>query len=147
MRELTAAETGLLAPLFESLACHHNGVSEHFSGRFPTHPVERQLEECRSDLESGKTRVAVIENGEGSVIACCKIDIVDGRGYLDELVVMPEHRSKGLGTQLIAWADDVFRQTGVTECELMVVVGNNRVQRFYERHGYLPALTVMRRYA
>lgn len=144
LRTIGSAEVASLEPLYTELAQHHNEVSAHFKGSFPAVPVEDQLRECADDLSCGKASVAVIE-WAGEVVAFCKVDIVGDRGYLDELAVLPDYRGQGLGSRLMDWADSLFAERGVHRVELLVVVGNEGARRFYERHGFLPAVLEMRR--
>lgn len=144
LRTINASDVAQLEPLYRELARYHNEVSAHFGGSFPGVPIEDQLRECSEDLVGGKAEVAVIE-GHDEVVALCKVDVVGDRGYLDELVVMPEHRGRGLGSRLMDWADGVFRKRDVRQVELRVVVGNESARRFYERRGFLPSVLEMRR--
>ena len=61
LRTIQPTETALLEPLYLELAQHHNEVSTHFGGGFPTMPVTEQIRECAEDLSAGKSEVAVIE--------------------------------------------------------------------------------------
>lgn len=144
LRTICASEAARLEPLYHELARHHNEVSAHFGGSFPGVPIEDQLRECAEDIAEGKAEVAVVEGQDGPV-AFCKVDVVGDIGYLDELAVMPGHRGRGLGSRLMDWADDVFRERGVRCVELRVVVGNRDALRFYERHGFLPSVLEMKR--
>ena len=60
---------------------------------------------------------------------------IDSSGYLDQLVVAPEHWGSELATSL---ADEAKRRSpdGVT---LKVNADNNRAIRFYERNGFVHA--------
>ena len=144
LRTINASDVAQLWPLYRELARHHNEVSAHFGGSFPGVPVEEQLRECAEDLSGGKAEVAVIEEC-GQLVAFCKVDVSGARGYLDELIVARSHRGQGLGSQLMDWADGVFRERGVRRVELRVVVGNEGARRFYERRGFLPSVLEMRR--
>ena len=144
IRAIEPSEAERLEPLYRELARHHNDISTNFAGSFPSIPIESQLRECATDLSSGKSCVAVVEQ-QGAAIAFCKVDIVGTRGYLDELVVLPEYRGRGIGSQLMDWADGVFRDRGVRHVELLVVVGNESARRFYERRGFLPSALEMKR--
>src|SRR5690606_1225739 len=57
-------------------------------------------------------------------------------GYLDELYVVPEHRSRGLGGILLEAAEDVVRERGGELLEINVDAADHDTRRFYERHGY-----------
>lgn len=144
LRTITAPEVARLEPLYRTLVRHHNEVSAHFGGSFPSSPVEDQLRECARDLADGKAEVAIIEE-QGEPVAFCKVDVIGDSGYLDEFAVMGGHRGQGLGTQLMDWADGVFRQHGARQAELRVVVGNEGARRFYEHRGFLPSVLEMRR--
>ena len=144
LRTIKTPEVARLEPLYRELARHHNEVSTHFGGSYPSVPIEDQLRECAEDLAAGKTEVAVIEKC-GELVALCKADVVGDRGYLDELVVMSGHRGQGLGSRLMDWADGVFRARDVRQVELRIIVGNEGAQCLYERHGFLPSVLEMRR--
>jgi putative acetyltransferase len=60
---------------------------------------------------------------------------IDATGYLDQLVVAPEHWGSSLGDALV---DEAKRRSpdGVT---LLVNKDNARAIRFYERNGFVPA--------
>lgn len=144
LRTINRTEVPLLEPLYLELARHHNDASAHFKGNYPSVSVGDQIRECAEDVASGKSSVVVAEQG-GEIVAFCKADIVGVRGYLDELVVKPEYRGQGMGSKLMDWADSVFREHGVRQVELLVVVGNEDARRFYERRGFLPSVLEMKR--
>eukprot|EP00542_Grammatophora_oceanica_P001668 CAMPEP_0194061736 /NCGR_PEP_ID=MMETSP0009_2-20130614/75441_1 /TAXON_ID=210454 /ORGANISM="Grammatophora oceanica, Strain CCMP 410" /LENGTH=217 /DNA_ID=CAMNT_0038713177 /DNA_START=144 /DNA_END=793 /DNA_ORIENTATION=- len=60
----------------------------------------------------------------------------EGEMYLDTMVVTKEARGRGVGTQLMNWAEDTARSRGRTKMTLGVVNGNP-AQRLYERKGYI----------
>lgn len=55
---------------------------------------------------------------------------------LDELYVVPELRSRGVGADLMAWVEAYARRTGRVGITFVVVGQNTRARRFYERLGY-----------
>lgn len=55
---------------------------------------------------------------------------------LDELYVAPEHRNRGLGTALLALAEQTARERGCAWLEINVDGEDVDARRFYERHGY-----------
>jgi len=55
---------------------------------------------------------------------------------IDELYVMPQYRGLGLGTKLLANAEDAFRQGGCTVAFLQIGRDNDDARTFYRRHGY-----------
>jgi len=60
---------------------------------------------------------------------------IDGKGYLDQLVVNPDHWGSSLATALVDEAKRLS-PTGVT---LLVNKDNARAIRFYERNGFVHA--------
>lgn len=55
---------------------------------------------------------------------------------LDELYVVPTMRGHGLGSVLLAAAEDVIRARGGELLEINVDGYDTDARRFYERHGY-----------
>ncbi len=57
-------------------------------------------------------------------------------GEIQELVVMPQARGLKVGSQLLAWAEEVARQAGAELTELSTSVKRTDAHRFYVREGY-----------
>jgi ribosomal protein S18 acetylase RimI-like enzyme len=57
-------------------------------------------------------------------------------GEIDELFVLPEARSRGTGTQLLAAAEAALRARGCVRLQLQLGTTNTRARDFYQRHGY-----------
>ncbi len=55
---------------------------------------------------------------------------------VEDLFVSPELRSKGIGSQLLATAEDLARQQGYRHIGLGVAIDNPRAHALYLRHGY-----------
>ena len=55
---------------------------------------------------------------------------------LDELYVVPEHRSRGIGAAIVAAVRDEAVRRGVEYVEINVDEGDTDAQRFYERLGF-----------
>ncbi len=69
------------------------------------------------------------------------------RGWLYKLAVMPEHRGKGYGRDLVRQGERWLVARGLPKCNLMIRETNTAVREFYERLGYLVAdRTVMQRW-
>ena len=87
-------------------------------------------ERWRKDLVPHAAIIVAEQSGE--LIGFVTIDL---KGYLDQLVVNPDHWGSGLGDRL---ADEAKRLSpdGIT---LLVNTDNNRAIRFYERNGFVQA--------
>ena len=134
MRELDYQETDRLEECLNELAEHHNEVSNGFKGCYPKRPFAETLKSFREDVQSGKSRIAVVENGD-KVLGFCKIDICGTEGKIDYLIVLKEARGNGYGNVLMDWAVDALKQSGVNRIEVRVVDGNDAI-RFYEKYGF-----------
>jgi putative acetyltransferase len=60
---------------------------------------------------------------------------VDARGYLDQLVVAPDHWGSDLGNALV----DEAKRLSPNGITLLVNADNSRAIRFYERNGFVHA--------
>jgi ribosomal protein S18 acetylase RimI-like enzyme len=56
--------------------------------------------------------------------------------FIDEFYIRPTHRGKGIGTQMLAFAEDACRELGVRSLHLEVDLENSDAQRLYDRVGY-----------
>ncbi|WP_422031997.1 GNAT family N-acetyltransferase [Roseovarius sp.] len=56
--------------------------------------------------------------------------------YVNVLACYPEHRGKGLGSQLLDIAEEIGRAEGVPRMSVIVASDNTGARRLYERHGY-----------
>ena len=142
MRELTGGEIGILEECLKELAGHHNRVSVNFKGAFPKRPYEETLASFRKDVESGKSRIAVAEDGE-KILGFCKIDAAGPEGAVDYLIVLKEARGRGCGKLLMDWALDALRHSGVSRVEVKVVDGNDAAA-FYEKYGFRTCSHILR---
>ena len=134
IREIHSEETGKLYECLEALAEHHNKVSVHFKGSYPKTPSEERIKQFESELEEGKSRIAVIENGN-DFVGFCKIGTEGNTGVLEYLVVLSRERGKGYGAALMDWALTAFRKLGLSEIDVKVVYGNEAI-RLYEKYGF-----------
>ena len=56
-------------------------------------------------------------------------------GYVNLFYLIPEYRSKGLGKELVRYAENFFRQFNVSEYHLRVSPDNQRAIRLYTNSG------------
>lgn len=55
--------------------------------------------------------------------------------YVDDLVTLPEHRSRGYGAVLLAWLADFAAEQGCEQLHLDSGIQRKDAHRFYERAG------------
>ncbi len=57
--------------------------------------------------------------------------------HVEDLFVMPEHRSDGVGTQILARAEYLAAERAFTQIGLAVGIDNLRARALYDRLGYV----------
>ena len=65
----------------------------------------------------------------------CKLE-ADNSYYICGVAILPDHRGQGLGTQLMALAEEQALAKGYAELSLIVFEENRRAKALYERLGY-----------
>ncbi len=64
-------------------------------------------------------------------------DYVHGKHlYIDDLVSTESQRSKGLGAQLLAYAENLAKELGCKGLRLCTGIENELGKKFYERHNW-----------
>jgi GNAT superfamily N-acetyltransferase len=56
--------------------------------------------------------------------------------WLEDMVIRPEHRGKGLGTKLLEHAVNYAKSQGFTRITLLTDRASDKSIHFYERHGF-----------
>jgi ribosomal protein S18 acetylase RimI-like enzyme len=62
----------------------------------------------------------------------------DRIGEIESLAVLPAHRGRGIGTELLDGLEAALAADGVRDLILGVLPGNEAAIRLYARRGYLP---------
>ncbi|WP_413999706.1 GNAT family N-acetyltransferase [Flavobacterium sp. W1B] len=57
---------------------------------------------------------------------------------IDNFIVHPDHRSKGIGKMMTDYIDEKAKETGCTMIVLDAFTGNFTAHRFYYNQGYVP---------
>jgi ribosomal protein S18 acetylase RimI-like enzyme len=57
--------------------------------------------------------------------------------WLEDFVVAPDHRGRGIGTELLAAALAEARRRGFARVTLLTDADNESAQRLYRRHGFV----------
>ncbi|MGA8154141.1 MAG: GNAT family N-acetyltransferase [Terriglobales bacterium] len=94
--------------------------------------------QVRLFLQAGEFLVA--EDGTG-LAGCVYLERREDRGYIGLLAVDPSRQRSGLGSQLMAAAEDRCRQLGCHTADLQIVNLREELPDFYRRRGYLPTGT------
>ena len=91
--------------------------------------------------------VAATATNRGNIVGSVMAGNDGHRGWVYYVAVAPEHRSQGLGEQLMRHAEAWLRDLGVHKVMLMIREDNEPIHRFYEALGYrIEKRTVMSRW-
>lgn len=102
--------------------------------------VEMLLQRLLGEPRLGAIWVAE-ESGRliGYVVAVSMLSLEHGgvMAEIDELFVLPEARSRGVGAQLLTAAEAGLAARGCVRLQLQLAADNAAARAFYQRHGYL----------
>lgn len=104
-------------------------VEEFFIERDRTNP-----ETIRGLMGKGKFLLA--EDGP-TLAGCVYVELRGRRGYLGMLSVDPPRQHMGLGRQLLAAAENYFREAGCLFSDLLIVDVRAELLALYRRLGYV----------
>ena len=80
-------------------------------------------------------RFVLLEEAE-AIVGCVYVEVTGAVGYFGLLSIDPSRQKQGLGSRLIALAEDSCREAGCTEMELEVVNLRTELPPYYRRFGY-----------
>jgi GNAT superfamily N-acetyltransferase len=105
-------------------------------GDFSIPPLTQTLEQMRADF-GNRLFLKAVANGViiGSVCAHVK----DGTCHIGRLIVLPEHRNRGVGSDLMAAIEERFREAA--RYELFTGDRSERNLYLYKKLGYQPFKT------
>ena len=85
------------------------------------------------EYDTPDTRYIVLTDDEFPVATCRFYNIDGNSAMIGRVVVLPEYRGKGLGTQVMDEAEKWLRDLGYTQA---VIESRDTALRFYEKIGY-----------
>lgn len=94
----------------------------------------------QSHKNDGYEIVAIEEDGEILAVMGYRFlfDLVRGQHiYVDDLVSTELARSKGLGAELLKYAENVAKESGCKSLRLCTGLENERGMKFYEKNGWI----------
>jgi len=89
--------------------------------------------EVRQRMETG---AFILAEDEGGLAGCFYIELHGERGYLGLLSVDPSRQKSGIGSTLVAEAENRCRAAGCRHLDLRVVNVREGLPGFYQRLGY-----------
>jgi ribosomal protein S18 acetylase RimI-like enzyme len=108
-------------------------VEQFFIERDRTNP-----EMVRGLMQKGS--FLLTEEGQ-TIAACVYVELRGDRGYLGMLSVEPARQKMGLGRQLMAAAENYFREAGCRFSDLKIVDVRTELLTMYRQLGYVEAGT------
>jgi GNAT superfamily N-acetyltransferase len=108
---------------------------------YPTFTVEKYELYLGEMIPHNYKQVAVFENGVCVAVSgfWSGTKLWSGKYIeIDNFIVHPEHRSKGLGKMMTDYVDVLAKETGCTMIVLDAFTGNFTAHRFYYNQGYVP---------
>jgi len=133
IRKATAADVEALVPLLADL----------FSIEADFRPdVERQRRGLALLLAAPAQSLVLVAERGGEVVGMVTVQLVvstaEGAqsGLLEDMVVAPAARGRGIGRRLLEAAEGWTRERGATRLQLLADRENGPALRFYERMGW-----------
>lgn len=108
---------------------------------YPTFTLEKYESYLVEMIPHNYKQVAVFENEVCVAVSgfWSGIKLWSGKYIeIDNFIVHPEHRSKGLGKMMTDYVDVLAKETGCTMIVLDAFTGNFTAHRFYYSQGYVP---------
>ncbi len=91
-------------------------------------------EKVRDLLQKGKF---VVAEEDGALAGCVYMEVRGERGYFGLLAVDPALQRSGVGSRLVAIAEDECRSAGCRVMDLTIVNLRTELPAFYQRLGYV----------
>ena len=90
-----------------------------------------------ADLTRARSIILLAERGD-QLVACAHVAEVNGAGYFGMFAVDPTQQGSGLGSVVLAEAENyAAREWGITVMQMTVIDVREELIAFYERRGYV----------
>jgi N-acetylglutamate synthase-like GNAT family acetyltransferase len=96
-------------------------------------------EKVRALMQKGKF---LLTEEAGTLTGCVYVELREDRGYFGLLAVQPKLQRAGVGSGLIAAAEEYCRTAGCRFMDLTIVNLRIELPAFYHRHGYIESGTL-----
>jgi ribosomal protein S18 acetylase RimI-like enzyme len=128
-----------MAPIQITLAepTEHDWCARLMASSEPWITLQRDFEACRKVLSRpGTDLFAARDESRGDLVGFVLVAPygLAGSPYISSIAVAPVDQGKGIGSQLIKFAEQRYRER--THLFLLVSSFNLRAQQFYRRHGF-----------
>ncbi|MFE7776833.1 GNAT family N-acetyltransferase [Streptomyces sp. NPDC057445] len=135
-RDATEADVPELVALIESA---YRGDSSRAGWTTEADILDGQRTDPEGVLQvitAESSRLVVVER-DGSLLACCQLELRGDAAYFGMFAVRPELQGGGLGRQIITEAERIVHEAwGVREMHMTVISVRDELIAWYERRGY-----------
>jgi len=131
----------------KQLAFAEKGVSDNDEKKYQTYlkKYPNKIEHCRvvkssdhPDVILGAIQLQLKgDPGDLGFPAGFRHEVMNGEAYIEFIACHPDHSGKGIGSKLLAWADQFAIEQGCSKLSLEVMTANDGAIRLYERKGYV----------
>jgi GNAT superfamily N-acetyltransferase len=142
--EVDDRELGRIKPLWEMLIEHIMVRSSYFHKVFETRTFEQRKAELLRKAAGGKLHIDLAMKG-GKYIGYCVSSISYRIGEIDSIFVEENHRSSGIGSELMKRALSWMEDEQVESVRIAASIGNEEVLPFYHHYGFLPKQILLER--
>ncbi|WP_268801190.1 GNAT family N-acetyltransferase [Pseudomonas huanghezhanensis] len=80
--------------------------------------------------------LSFVAKAQGELVGCVMCGHDGRRGYLQHLIVAPEHRRQGLGASLVERCLSGLEQEGIVKCHLDVIKTNSAAAQYWSGQGW-----------
>lgn len=131
--------------LWEKQRQHHHNKSLYFKKKFETYSFESRKAGILENIQ--KCFVEIVQDDEsGNYIGYCVSTLYNsGNGEVDSLYIEPEYRGMHIGDALMNDALNWLETNEVKEINIYVATGNEDVFGFYERFGFKPFVSLLKK--
>lgn len=134
--KIRQAKISDIASLLPQIMIFEEQHAVYDDGKITEKTYQRVKEETSRDIRKKKYWVAAMNH---MIVGFIKAEILDthpGMLYIDNLFVHPDHRSRGVGTNLIHFVEVIFKEKGAHKVRLYVAKQNTNAKNLYKKLGF-----------
>lgn len=91
-----------------------------------------------ADLADPATMILLLSDSDGPLGCCAITERSGGTAYFGTFAVRPSAQGRGVGSRLLAAAEERARAAGATRMEMTVLAQRTELLAWYGRRGYRP---------